>query len=242
MVPPRDVAAVTSAGTVAVPDGPGRRGARAVAESVLPLALVGAVSLAPVLGSDPIISRGGQLIFATLAGLTGVAALARQRRTTRLGLAFTATIAAFAMPWEVSWWPLPGLVGVGIYLAAGQLPMLRTGHMTGWRFGRLGRAELAAVAVLGLIATSALLIYQRLTPGSFGLGATLLNQLPGWSPPLAGLAFVAINAAVEELLYRGLILTHLAGAVGTWPALLAQAGGFGVLNLHGYPAAPLVSP
>jgi hypothetical protein len=72
-----------------------------VAESVLPLALVGAVSLAPVLGSDPIISRGGQLIFATLAGLTGVAALARQRRTTRLGLAFTATIAAFAMPWEV---------------------------------------------------------------------------------------------------------------------------------------------
>jgi membrane protease YdiL (CAAX protease family) len=154
-------------------------------------------------------------------------------------LAFTATIAAFALPWQVSWWPLPGLVGVGVYLAAGQLPALRTGHMTGWRRGRLGRTELAAIAVLGLIATGALVIYQRLVPGSFGFGATLLNQLPGWSPPLAGLAFAAINAAVEELLYRGLILTHLARAVGVWPGLLAQAGGFGALNLHGYPNGPV---
>jgi hypothetical protein len=100
------------------------------------------------------------VIFVTLGGLTAVAALARQRRTTRLGLAFTATIAAFALPWQVSWWPLPGLVGVGVYLAAGQLP-------------------------------------------------------------------------------GGLILTHLSRAVGVWPALLAQAGGFGALNLHGYPNGPV---
>lgn len=54
-------------------------------------------------------------------------------------------------------------------------------------------------------------------------------------PPLAALAFVTGNAATKELLFRGIILTHPAGAVGRWPALAVQAVGFGLLILHGYP-------
>jgi membrane protease YdiL (CAAX protease family) len=227
-------ASAASAATVAR-DSAGRRRGRAPSEAQLALAMVAAVSLAPVAGSDPIGSRGGQVIFAALTTLTAAAALTGQPRVTRLGLALTTTIAAFALPWQVAWWPLPGLAGVGAYLAAGRLPFLRTGPMIAWRRGRLGRGEWVAISAVGLIASTGLLIYQRMHPATFEFGAGLLNQLPAWSPPLVGPAFVAVNAAVEEMLFRGMILTHLTRAVGTWPALITQAVGFGALNLHGYP-------
>lgn len=203
--------------------------------ALLPLAMVTTVSLAPVIGSNPARSGAARVIVTVLIGLTGLAALAGHHRTTRLGITFIATIGAFALPWQVAWWPLPGLVGVAVYVAAGQVPAMRGGREVGWRRGRLGRMEVAAITGIGAIAATALLIYQWLAPSTFGFGATLLNQLPAWSPPLAGVAFVAGNAAVEELLFRGVIFAHLTGALGTWPALLLQAAGFGALNLHGYP-------
>jgi membrane protease YdiL (CAAX protease family) len=228
-------AAATTAAAAVAQESAGRRRGRVPSEAQLALAMVAAVSLAPVVGSDPIGSRGGQVIFAALTTLTAAAALTRQRRVTRLGLALTTTIAAFALPWQVAWWPLPGLAGVGAYLAAGRLPFLRTGPVIAWRRGRLGRGEWLAIAAVGLIACTGLLVYQRIHPASFEFGTGLLNELPAWSPLVVGPAFVAVNAAVEEILFRGMILSHLARAVGIWPAVVAQAVGFGALNLHGYP-------
>jgi len=104
--------------------------------------VVGAVCLAPVVGNDPL--RGGGLaVVIVLTGLTLLAVLARQPVTVRLGLALAATITGFALPWQLSWWPLPGAVGVGAYLLCGRLPCGRRldGMATGWRRGRFGREQ-----------------------------------------------------------------------------------------------------
>jgi uncharacterized protein len=210
-------------------------------ERWLLLTVVAASFLVPVLGPGPNSSRGGQLLLELLAGLTVLAGLFRLYATARLGLAFTATVAAFALPWQVAWWPLPGLVGLAVYLAAGAFPAPSRSRSAddhpaaGWKGGRLGRAEVAAIAAIAVLATGTLLAYHALTPPALGLGAGLIRDLPPWAPPLAGLAFIAGNAAIEEVLFRGVVLSHLLHSLGRWPALLAQAAGFGLLHLHGYP-------
>lgn len=206
---------------------------------VLPLALVVTVSLAPVFGSDP--DRGaGRWIFAAATVLTGMALVARQPTAARLGLAFTATLAAFALPWQASWWPLPGAVGVAVYLLCpwpARPPEFALRTRTWW-LGRPTRINLAAAGGLAATTCATLWIYHRLTPDAFAFGAALLSDIPHWSLALAGLGFVLVNAAVEEILFRGVILAHLTQVIGTWPALALQAAGFGLLNLHGYPYGP----
>lgn len=47
-----------------------------------------------------------------MVALTGLALAARRPAAARLGLAFTATVAAFALPRQASWWLLPGVLRV----------------------------------------------------------------------------------------------------------------------------------
>jgi uncharacterized protein len=212
---------------------------------VLPLTLVAACSLAPVLGPDPAASPAARLLLGLLAGLTLLAALLRHYPTARLGLALTATLAAFALPWQAAWWPLPGLAGIGTYLVAGAVPALRAHPSANpelaarWTPGRLGRAEAAAITAIAVLTGTTLLAYHALTPPALGFGAALLRALPPWAPILAGLAFIAGNACIEEVLFRGIVLTHLQHTLGRWPAVMAQAVGFGLLHLHGYPHGPI---
>jgi membrane protease YdiL (CAAX protease family) len=213
-------------------DWPSRKG-------LLPLAMVALVLVAPAIGVDPTSGRGGRLVLAALAVLVVIAALIGQYPTARLGAAFTATLAAFALPWQIAWWPLPGLVGIGVYLAGGALPALCASHPAIWRLGRLGRIELAAIAGIAGLSATVLLAYHALTPRTLEFGAALIKQLPVWCLPLAGIIFATGNAAIEEYLFRGVIFTHLARAVGTWPAVAVQAVGFGLLHLNGYPNGPV---
>lgn len=213
-------------------DWPSRKG-------LLPLAMVAMVSVAPTIGVDPTSSRGGRLALLALAGLVVIAALLGQYPTARLGAAFTATLAAFALPWQIAWWPLPGLVGIAVYLGGGALPALHASQPAIWRHGRLGRIELAAIAGIAALAATVLLGYHALTAPALEFGAALIQQFPVWCLPLAGIVFATGNAAIEEYLFRGMIFTHLARAVGAWPAVAVQAVGFGLLHLNGYPSGPV---
>jgi len=218
-----------------------RQSARA--RALLPLGLVGAVCLAPVVGNNPL--RGGGLaVVVVLTGLTLLAVLARQPVTVRLGLALAVTLTAFGLPWQLSWWPLPGVVGVAAYVLSGRLSCGRradgmaTGPI-GWRRGRFGREQVWAIAALSAAAGGALVAFHALTPPALQFGAGLINLLPAWSVLIAGAGYVSLTAAVEEVLFRGVILSHLTAVVGSWPALVVQAAGFGVLHLHGYPYGPI---
>jgi hypothetical protein len=210
---------------------------------LLPLSLVAVVSLAPIVGDNPT-RGGGRVVFACLAALTLLAVLTGKFLTARLGIALIAIIAAFALPWQANWWPLPGAIGLGVYVLTDQVrvrpPAVDSlARPSRGSRGRLTRFEITAILVLAALATCALLIFHDLTPPALHFGAQLVNRLPTWSLALAGAGFVTVNAAVEEVLFRGIILSHLTPAIGTRPALILQAAGFGLLNLHGYPYGPI---
>jgi membrane protease YdiL (CAAX protease family) len=207
----------------------------AVGRSLLPLALVALTSLTAVVGRD-VSGWPGRSVLLGLVVLTLVSATTGHAGSARLGLGLTATVAASALlPWQVGWWPLPGVVGVGVYLlflaAKGGAARCRAIL----RFGRFTAAE--AWMIVGLVAASAsvLLVFSRLAPPRLGTGASFLVALTPWSLVAVGVAFAVVNAFVEEVLFRGAVLHHLGRVLGNWPAVLVQALAFGILHLNGYP-------
>jgi membrane protease YdiL (CAAX protease family) len=207
-------------------------------ELLLPLGLVIVVSLAPFVGYNPA-HAGGRAVLVGLATLTVVAAAAGRGRSVRLGLALTSTIAAFALPWEVSWWPLPGAVGMLVYVLSCLVGRNPSVPVTPLRLGRLTRTDVLSILGLALVSAIFLLAFRALMPPHQFLGNQLITEIPAWLLALAGVIFATANAAVEEMLFRGAILHHLGLAFGVWPAVVLQAVAFGLLHLHGYPYGPI---
>ncbi|WP_165821015.1 CPBP family intramembrane glutamic endopeptidase [Nocardioides gansuensis] len=208
--------------------------------ALVPVSLVALSSLAPVVGSD--LGHGPtRLLLAGLAVLTLYAAVTGHRGGTQLGLGLTGTVAACSLlPWQLAWWPLPGLVGVAVYLLARTLTGDQTDtHRTGIRLGRVSAEEIWMVAGVVLTSASVLLVFSRAAPPRIGAGASFLTTMTPWSLVIAGLAFGLLNALVEELLFRGAVLHHLGNALGKWTAVLVQALAFGMLHLNGYPYGPV---
>jgi membrane protease YdiL (CAAX protease family) len=219
-------------------DASGRLRSDRAREVLLPLGLVIVVSLAPFVGYNPA-HPGGRAVLVGLAALTLLAALAGRARSVRLGLALTSTIAAFALPWEVSWWPLPGAVGMAVYVLSclvGRTPSDPVIHL---RLGRLTRTDVLIILGLAVVSAGFLIAFRALMPPHQFLGEQLITEIPPWLLALAGVIFATGNAAVEELLFRGTIQHHLGHAFGVWPAVALQAVAFGMLHLHGYPYGPI---
>jgi membrane protease YdiL (CAAX protease family) len=221
------------------PRGSRRLRSDAAREVLLPLGLVIVVSLAPFVGYNPTHPGGGRAVLVGLAALTLLAAVAGRARSVRLGLALTSTIAAFALPWEVSWWPLPGAVGMLVYVLSCLVGRNPSVPVTPLRLGRLTRTDVLSILGLALVSAIFLLAFRALMPPHQFLGNQLITEIPVWLLALAGVVFATANAAVEEMLFRGAILHHLGYAFGVWPAVALQAVAFGLLHLHGYPYGPI---
>jgi membrane protease YdiL (CAAX protease family) len=209
-----------------------------VREMLLPLGLLIVVSLAPFIGYNPA-RTGGRAVLIGLATLTVLAAATRRARSFRLGLALSSTIAAFALPWEVSWWPLPGAIGMLVYLLSGLVGRTASDPASHLRLGKLGPADVLIILSLAVVSGGFLLLFHALMPPQHFLGNRLIAEIPAPLLILAGVIFATGNAAVEELLFRGAILHQLGYAFGVWPAVALQAMAFGLLHLHGYPYGPI---
>jgi CAAX protease family protein len=215
-----------------------RLGTGGARETLLTLGLVIVVSLAPFLGYNPA-HAGGRAVLVGLATLSLLAAAAGRVRSVRLGLALTSTIAAFALPWEVSWWPLPGAVGMLVYVLSFLVGRGPSDQAIPLRLGKLTRTDVFSILGLALVSAMFLLGFRALTPPHRFLGDQIISAIPTWLVVLGGVVFATANAAVEEMLFRGAILHHLGHAFGVWPAVAVQAVAFGLLHLHGYPYGPI---
>ncbi len=66
----------------------------------------------------------------------------------------------------------------------------------------------------------------------------LYRELPWWLSGRAAVVcvvFATVNALMEEVVFRGVLLDALTSQIGTAGALLAQAAGFGLGHAKGYP-------
>jgi membrane protease YdiL (CAAX protease family) len=214
-----------------------RRGAVSVT-AVVPLGLIGLSALVPVVGSD--LEHGsGRTLLGALVVLTLFAAVTGRRGASMLGLGLTTTVAAGSLlPWQIAWWPLPGLVGVAVYLFSATVTG-ETRASPAIRWGRFTTADIWMVVGVVLTSASALLVFFRVAPPRLGTGASLLTTLTPGSLVIAGLAFALLNALVEEVLFRGAVMHHLGDLLGWWTAAVVQAAAFGMLHLNGYPYGPV---
>jgi uncharacterized protein len=110
-------------------------------------------------------------------------------------------------------------------------PRMTLGRMVGW--------PLAAAVVLSVTTLVALVGFQALArPDVAGLAAGLPVAAFG-SLLVAGVCFSTTNAALEELIFRGVMWEATAAEWNRGVALGATTILFGLGHVHGYPPGPL---
>jgi membrane protease YdiL (CAAX protease family) len=132
-------------------------------------------------------------------------------------------------------WPWYFLAPVILYavLVLAIPPLRRSVHWL--RVGRLHGPILATTVVIVLLSSTALVLYQFLFhPDLSGLAA-LLPIYAGIPLLLTGAVFAVGNAALEEVIFRGVLQDALASQVGQTAGVAVQAIVFGLGHARGYP-------
>ncbi len=199
---------------------------------VIALALV-VVAAAGVAPASAIASALGSLAVLCLAVAGSSRRLGRDARALAwIGLGSGLTLVV-ALPRV---WPLVQLVTLLPALVAVSASRDLRGGLAWIRWGRL---ELAPIVAIGGVAALAL-------PMWVALASPELSGLRGMIPPwplgllaLALLGFASVNAALEELLFRGLLQGALDSRLGPGGlALGLQSALFGLCHWSGFPSGP----
>jgi membrane protease YdiL (CAAX protease family) len=104
--------------------------------------------------------------------------------------------------------------------------------------GRLSGARVLVAGALSIATSAVLLTYQAMVqPDLTALGANVPVAAFG-NLVLAGLCFSVANAALEELVFRGVLYDALAAEWGAAVAVGVTAAAFGIGHVHGYPPGP----
>jgi membrane protease YdiL (CAAX protease family) len=194
------------------------------------VAVLGAVAVAV----SPSLSRPFALALAAFLALSaGAAAATRRVRIAAVATLCSGAVAAILVPPLATRYPLP----LGVALAASVGMTLALEGREGLRWLRVGTWNrpvaawtLAVILVSGLAVAGGArlshhLVHRLLLPIAlppFAIGSGIL----GWS---------ALNAATEEMAFRGVLLHALEVEIGIPSAILLQAVAFGVMHL---PVAP----
>jgi membrane protease YdiL (CAAX protease family) len=136
-------------------------------------------------------------------------------------------------------WPFSLLVPVVLYLMAVlPVPRLRESLLQWVRPGRMGRDTLFLTVMSAAISGIALVLWYRFTDPDLSIQLNRMPSLPLWLYPAAGLAFAAANAAVEEFVFRGVMMQSADAALGPGAAsVIVQAWVFGAMHyLRGFPS------
>jgi uncharacterized protein len=192
------------------------------------------VALAAVAGS--VFALPAWLAACLLAAVLVLELALRDRSGAVVAGVFLVTLGVAALP-VVGIWPAPGAVAL---LALAALAWFAPSWRAERRWlvrGRIDRPVIGLVIGSVVIASTALFVwYVTLHSDVSDIRRAMLPPYPAWMLILGGVAFSMVNAAVEEALFRGLLLDVLDRALGTGvSALLVQAGAFGLLHIHGFP-------
>jgi membrane protease YdiL (CAAX protease family) len=169
--------------------------------------------------------------------LTGLALRSRRWPLAHAGL--VATLVMVIGGWGVAGpWPLPLVVALTLYAGVVRIvPALRSSlDWVRWQRRPADRGTGILFVVTVVVSMIALLLYAWLARPDVTDTAGNLVGLPAWTIPLLGLAFVVINPAVEEALYRGVLYRALESETGSIRlTIAAQAIAFGALHVAGFP-------
>lgn len=134
-------------------------------------------------------------------------------------------------------WPLVLLAPLLAYAAVviAVAPLRRS---VGWlRVGRLDRGTQLLLLATVAVSAVALVAWVAWTKPDLGHHLALVPDVPVWVLPLAAIAFAALNAALEEIIFRGVLMEALDSALGAGHhAIAVQAVAFAAGHyLSGFP-------
>ena len=99
------------------------------------------------------------------------------------------------------------------------------------RRGRLGVDIWLLVSLAVVVSTGAMVGWKLICKPDLGPSRANIPPMPLWLLPLAGVAFAMLNSAVEEAVFRGVLLQALDSALGAGTvSLVIQALFFGWLH------------
>ena len=181
----------------------------------------------------------GSAWYAALAALVVLALVSVwTRRAEVIQVSILAALApagSWLLPaWVI--WPFPyalALLALGALLWA--RPELR--RSVHWlRRGRLGRDEVLLIAGATLASSTALVgWFLLLRPDLSDLSRMIPAGTPTWLIVLGAVGFSMCNAAVEETVWRGVLLEGLQSIAPASVAVALQALSFGIAHIHGFP-------
>ena len=132
---------------------------------------------------------------------------------------------AVSWPWDwlAQWSPL-----IAYLVIVGCIPSLRR-SITWLRIGRITLATSAATLALIVVVTTVLFVIpQARFPREF---EQVLPFRTVFGIFISGALFVAINATVQEMVFRGVLFDSLESIWGRWAAILVSAFVFGITHL-----------
>lgn len=185
----------------------------------------------------PLVPRGGLLLLVPILGIMTLLALWRHHRAaSHLGIFSSLCLVAILIGAPSSQLFLGlGIIGYGLIVWA--IPWLR-GPIDWLRLGRVDRTVVTlSLAFIVLSGVALVLWHQLLRPDLQDIFETFIPDLPVSMLLLGGIVFSMINAAVEEIAYRGVIFSALRATFA--PSAVAhfgQALAFGTLHFQaGFP-------
>lgn len=145
------------------------------------------------------------------------------------------TLAGFVPSFRL--WPLSILMPLVVYASVVALvPALR--HSVGWlRLGRFGADVRRLIVIAVVVSGVALVVWTVLEKPDLNHHLALIPRMPLWVYPFAAIGFAFFNAAMEEVIFRGIMMEALDSAIGEgfW-SVGAQAVSFAALHfLAGFP-------
>ncbi len=105
--------------------------------------------------------------------------------------------------------------------------------------GRFGRAELIAVLAIAAVAATGLGGWFVLFDPDLSALRAQIPQWPWFALLGAGAGFSVLNAALEEVIWRGLLLRWMSDFLPAGTAVVAQAVSFGAAHYIGFPSGPV---
>lgn len=183
---------------------------------------------------DPPHPRAPSTIAALVSIVLAVAAHRRAgREATAIALlAALVSVAMCVLPiWQLSM--LAALVGLGLVERRRDGTMLRET----WAHGAVPAAWTICVGGVTPFALTAWLALAKPDISNI-LGSELL-QVPLFALVVGGVVFALLNAALEELIWRGVFQTALTPLFGARVAVVLQAISFGAQHAHGFPSGLL---
>ncbi len=173
----------------------------------------------------------------TALAVIAVAAAARDVQSFHLSLFTALLIAVPCLRPELRSWPYALLIPILCYsVIVLAVPGLR--HSLLWfRAGVFDRSILLSVVSISVVSGLALIIWYAALKPDLSIQLRNMPEMPGWLFPIAGLAFSAGNAFMEEFAFRGIVMQSTDSIFGAgFVSVLMQAWLFGAMHfLQGFP-------